>query len=89
LDALQRDYAQKIRTAGPSLLGTIDDTLDVSKLEAGRISLERIPFELDGVLRHVVTMVEQRAAERKLELLLTVDPDVPARRPSDRPHTAL
>jgi two-component system sensor histidine kinase/response regulator len=83
LDARQRDYVQKIRTAGASLLGIIDDILDVSKLEAGRITLERIPFELDGVLRHVVTMVEQRAAERRLELLLSVDAEVPRRLEGD------
>jgi signal transduction histidine kinase len=45
LDARQRDYVQKIRTAGASLLGIIDDILDVSKLEAGRITLERIPLK--------------------------------------------
>ena len=78
LEPRQRDYVQKIHRSGTALLGLIDDILDFSKLEAGRLTLERIPFRLDEVLAHVATMIQQRAEEKQLEVLIDVDPAVPA-----------
>jgi two-component system sensor histidine kinase/response regulator len=77
LDPRQRDYVQKIHRAGTALLGIIDDILDYSKLEAGRVTMERIPFRVDEVMTHVATMVQQRAEEKDLEVLLRVGAEVP------------
>ncbi|MCP5310240.1 MAG: response regulator [Zoogloeaceae bacterium] len=76
-DARQRDYLGKIQAAGASLLALINDILDFSRIEAGRLSLESRPFELDEVLQTLVTFVGQRAQEKGLELVLDVAPELP------------
>ncbi len=79
LEDRSRDRVQKIHRAGTALLGIVDDILDFSKLEAGQIELESIPFTVDDVVGHVVTLVSARADDKGLELLVRVDPSVPAR----------
>ena len=73
----QRDYVQKVNTAGAALLTLINDILDISKIEANKMSLERLPFWLDNVLDDVSTLVSQQASSKGLELLMHVAPDVP------------
>ncbi|TAN53019.1 MAG: response regulator, partial [Methylococcaceae bacterium] len=77
LEPKQRDYVQKIHTAGISLLGIINDILDFSKIEAGKMEIEHIPFWLDEVLDHFATVVGHKAYEKALEFLIHVAPDVP------------
>ena len=77
LDPRQRDYVQKISSAGQNLLGIINDVLDFSKIEAGHLSLERIDFALDSVLADVTNLVADRIFSRGVELLLSVAEDVP------------
>ena len=77
LDARQRDFVGKIHASGSTLLGVVNDILDFSKIEAGKLRLERTPFTLDQVLDHVITFVAQKAAEKGLELLVELAPDVP------------
>ena len=77
LSAQQRDYVSKIHQAGTSLLGITNDVLDFSKIEAGRLDLETVPFELEGVLASVTTITGQKAADKRLELLTEIAPDVP------------
>jgi GAF domain-containing protein/DNA-binding response OmpR family regulator/nitrogen-specific signal transduction histidine kinase/HPt (histidine-containing phosphotransfer) domain-containing protein len=76
-DFKQRDYLSKIHTAGVSLLGIINDILDFSKVEAGKLTIETIPFWVDDVLGNVNTLIGQRASEKKLELVFSVADDVP------------
>ena len=76
-DFKQRDYLAKIHTAGVSLLGIINDILDFSKVEAGKLTIETIPFWVDDVLGNVNTLIGQRASEKKLELVFSVADDVP------------
>jgi PAS domain S-box-containing protein len=64
LSAEQRHYADTIRNAGDSLVGLINEILDLSKLEAGRIEIEQERFDLVAVVQDVVDMV-QPAADRK------------------------
>ncbi|OHE70273.1 MAG: hypothetical protein A2413_02735 [Treponema sp. RIFOXYC1_FULL_61_9] len=71
------DYLTKIHSAGLSLLGTINDILDYSKIEAGRLAMEKIEFSLDYVLDAVVAITGQTAFDKGLELILNVSPDVP------------
>lgn len=69
----QRDLLQKIRAAGQSLLGIINDILDVSKIEAGRLEVEYRPFRLDAVLDKVVTVTTPAIGERAIRLRVDAD----------------
>jgi PAS domain S-box-containing protein len=77
LDARQRDYIAKANLAATSLLRIINDILDFSKIEAGKLELERVAFALAEVCESVRTVVGGRAAEKGLELLISVDPALP------------
>jgi two-component system, sensor histidine kinase and response regulator len=72
-DALQRDRLGKVDAAAQHLLQVINDILDLSKIEAGKLVLERRDFLLDEVLERAVGMVRSRAAEKGLELVLDSD----------------
>ncbi|MDD0812625.1 PAS domain S-box protein [Curvibacter sp. RS43] len=78
LSPQQRGYVSKIQQAGAHLLGVINDILDVSKIEAGRLTLENTTFQLDKVLESVADVVAHKATEKGLELICEVGPDVPA-----------
>ena len=68
LDPQQREYAETIRSSGESLLTIINDVLDFSKMEAGRLELERTPFDLSGCVTHALNLFTD-AAEKKGVLL--------------------
>ena len=71
------DYMQKVYDSAHSLLGIINDILDFSKLEAGRIEIESVPFDLNDVLQNVATNVAEMSADKDLEVLFWTAPDVP------------
>ena len=73
----QQDYVDTIRASGDTLLAIINDVLDFSKIEAGRLELERAPFALRDGIDSALDLMAGRAAEKKLELVLRVAPDVP------------
>jgi signal transduction histidine kinase/CheY-like chemotaxis protein/HPt (histidine-containing phosphotransfer) domain-containing protein len=75
--ARTREYLARIQVAGAGLLDVINDILDVSKIEAGKLELELAPFELDRMIDTVATVIAVRSAERKLELVLAIDPALP------------
>jgi PAS domain S-box-containing protein len=77
LDRQQREYAEMIRESGRTLLDLINDILDFSKIEAGRLDLEAIDFDPALTLEEAVTGFAERAASKRLELAMTVDPEVP------------
>ena len=77
LPAKPRDYFGKIGRAGQNLLGIIDDVLDFSKIESGKLQLESVPFVLTDVLSQIADLFSWRAAEKGLELLVWAEPDVP------------
>lgn len=74
----QRDYLRKAGFAADSLLGIIDDILDFSKVEAGKLELEQHQFLLSEVLETVTSIVGIKAHEKGLEFLLKIAPEVPA-----------
>jgi two-component system, sensor histidine kinase and response regulator len=78
LTARQRDYLEKIDASARHLLGIIDDVLDVSKLEAGKLTLERGEVVLGRVLDDVATLAGGACADKGLRLSVEVAPDVPA-----------
>jgi PAS domain S-box-containing protein len=77
LDPRQRDYLEKIRFAGEHLLGIIDDILDISKIEAGKLEIEQVDFALDHVIQTLTTVVAPKAASRGLELVFDLEPTLP------------
>ncbi len=75
----QRRYVRVLRTSGNNLLRLINDILDLSKVEAGRIVLEQVDFDLRAVLEGVVEMMSLRATGKGIGLSCETLPDVPAR----------
>ncbi len=73
----QARHAQVIAKSGRSLLNIINDILDFSKVEAGKMELEVVEFELSDVAEDVVSLFAGKAAERKLDLACFVDPRLP------------
>ena len=70
LQADQRDLVRKIIVAGHSLLGIINDILDVSKIEAGRLEVEHVPFRLSTVLENVVNVTAPNIGDKDVELVV-------------------
>jgi signal transduction histidine kinase/DNA-binding response OmpR family regulator/HPt (histidine-containing phosphotransfer) domain-containing protein len=73
-DTAQRARLDKANEAAQHLLGLINDILDISKIEAGRLRLEMADFELDHVLENVCALVAERAQTRGLEMIVDIDP---------------
>ena len=70
----QREYAAGVRESADALLSIVDDILDISKLEAGKVELDRADFHLGDTLRAAVALMAPCALEKKLELVCIVDP---------------
>ena len=68
----QRRYASQVRDAGRSLLTVINDVLDLSKLEAGRLDLVSVPFRLDDLADRCVAIVRLAAEQKGLEIQTTI-----------------
>ena len=75
----QRDYLEKIGKAGKHLSRIINDLLDLSKIEAGRMELEAIPFSLRNMIRHADGVMANKAESKGLILEFRVDDEVPDR----------
>ena len=79
LDSRQREYANVIRASADALLVVINDLLDYSKIEAGKLELERIEMDLRAHVEEVATTQAAAAAAKKLELVVDVAADLPLR----------
>ncbi|NUQ50831.1 MAG: response regulator, partial [Phycisphaerae bacterium] len=79
LTAGQREQLSTVRDCADSLLGLLNDLLDLAKIEAGRCELEAAPLDLVATIEQAVDVVAQRAAEKRLELVCSIDPDTPRR----------
>jgi two-component system sensor histidine kinase/response regulator len=77
LQPKQAEYLKMVLQSGESLLAVINDVLDFSKVESGKVDLERLPFGLRDCLGDAVKSLALRAHEKQLELALDVDADVP------------
>jgi len=73
----QDDYITKIYSSSQSLLSLLNDILDVSKIEAGSLVLENIPFDLSEVLENVGNLISLRAEEKQLEVMFDIEGRVP------------
>ena len=72
LNARQRDYISKAHGASKMLLGIINNILDFSKIEADKLALEHSRFVLDEVVANALTLLQQPANEKEIELLFDV-----------------
>lgn len=77
LEPQQLDYANTIRSSAENLLAVINDILDFSKLEAGEMPLENLDFDLESCIESVVDILAPQAEEKKLDLAILLDQDVP------------
>jgi PAS domain S-box-containing protein len=74
----QREFAEVVRSSGDALLHVIDDILDYSKIEAGKLELEHEPFDLRECIERTLEIVAPRAWEKRIELGCLIDEDAPA-----------
>lgn len=79
LSEQQRDGLETIRSSGTGLLVILNDVLDFSKIESGRLDLERLPFDLSRCLDDVIALFAGPASAKGLPLSVRVAADVPAR----------
>jgi signal transduction histidine kinase/DNA-binding response OmpR family regulator len=73
----QRDYVETVRASGDALLDVINDILDFSRIEAGRVRMETIEFSPKHVIEEAVELFAEPAANKGIELVLDIEPDVP------------
>ncbi len=73
----QREYAEIAQSSGRSLLGFVNDILDVSKIEAGRLDLESVEFDIGTVIDGTIDSVALRAAEKALDFVVDIEPGSP------------
>ncbi len=78
LDESQRQYAEGVQASGEALLGLINDVLDLSKVEAGKLDIEMVDFDLIQALDDVVALVAEPARAKSLELVVDCPPHLPA-----------
>ncbi len=83
MDATQRFFANTIRQSADLLLDLVNDVLDYSKLEADELTLEATEFDLRTTMEQVADLISVRAWEKKLDVLLDIDPGLPLRRVGD------
>ncbi|MCL4845113.1 MAG: CHASE domain-containing protein [Acidobacteria bacterium] len=79
LDRTQREFAETIQSSGEALLTIIDDILDFSKVEAGRLDLDAAEFGLRACIEGAVDVVAHRASEKGLDLVCDLADDTPDR----------
>lgn len=77
LDDLARHYAETIQRSGRTLLGVLDDVLDISKIEAGRLELESAGFDLPEMVREMDDLFAEAARAKGVRIAVTVAPEVP------------
>lgn len=83
LDTRQRQYVGTLNRSGEHLLRLINDILDMSRIEAGRLPLEPVDCDFDGLLDELSAAFRLRAEESGLELVISRSPTVPARLHTD------
>ena len=73
----QREYLENVHRSGYNLLGIINDILDHSKIEAGKLTIENRAFDLCQMVEETVDSLAIKAFEKKLELICKIDPSLP------------
>lgn len=79
LDKNQSNHVGMISASGKALLALLNDVLDVSKIEAGKMELSHAPFDLNDVVEPLATIMSGTSSRKNLELVIAVDPAIPNR----------
>ena len=77
LTAEQREYVETLRRSGEGLLEVVNDILDLSLIEAGKLELESAFFDLRGMVEDICELLAKRAHDKGLELTVAIDDAVP------------
>ena len=86
LDPEQKDFAETIHSSAHTLLALINDILDISKIEVGRIETEIIDFDLHELVNSIVTMLSPNAHSKGLNINVYISPDIPFLLHGDTQH---
>lgn len=78
LSRQQADYLDMIVQSGDGLMAVLNDILDLSKIEAGKLELESVAFDVEKLGRQIYLLWSETARQKGLELVLEIDPDTPA-----------
>src|SRR5690554_3938597 len=79
LNDQQRGYLRSIESSSRMLLGIVNDMLDFAKIEAGKLTIESIPFDLEEVLANLADMFAYRAYDKNLEFIINLPTNIPTR----------
>lgn len=79
----QRDYLNKVQASGRHLLMIVNDVLDLSKVESGKLRIENTDFRLSTIIRSSIDTISAAAADKGVELIIDTDPDLPPRYQGD------
>ena len=79
LDPTQREYVDRCRRAGSNLLSLVNDILDLSKIESGRVELEKIPFDLEDLVAKTIDLLAPRTHMKGIRLSAFIAPQVSLR----------
>ncbi|NEU69434.1 response regulator [Spirosoma agri] len=77
LNEEQAEFVKLVQTAGKNLLTIVNDILDISKIEAGMIQMESIPFSIRSLVVSLQTMLQSSVADKNLTLVVDIDPTLP------------
>ncbi|KAJ9153012.1 hypothetical protein P3X46_026504 [Hevea brasiliensis] len=77
LSSTQRDYAQTAQACGKALIALINEVLDRAKIEAGKLELEAVPFDLQSILDDVLSLFSEKSRNKGIELAVFVSDKVP------------
>ncbi len=77
LNSSQKQYAENANTSGKALLAIINDILDLSKIEAGKLELEKVETDIVLLMEGAIDIVKYHASQKKLELLMNISPFIP------------
>ncbi len=77
LEHEQKEFVQSIQTSGENLLMIINDIIDISKIEAGKLTLEKIGFNLHALIQETFTLYAHQSNEKHIEMILDIDGDLP------------
>lgn len=72
LSSTQRDYAQTAQACGKALIALINEVLDRAKIEAGKLELEAVPFDLRSILDDVLSLFSEKSRHKGLEVCLII-----------------
>jgi PAS domain S-box-containing protein len=88
LDSQQREFLETIESSGDHLLEVINDVLDVSRIEAGKMQIELAPFDVRDCVREIFEMLRPAATGKGLAYVCEIDPQLPTGMISDRGRVA-